>query len=68
MILTTLVSSDHGFDDFDVDGFPPVHRVCIPHGIKKGDIFNAYCDESRKIGVKWEGSIETSLTLAKVQA
>jgi hypothetical protein len=57
----TLVSSEHGFDDYDVEGIPTVHRVAIGHGIRKGNIFNVYCDEGRKIGSEWQGTLEKSL-------
>lgn len=60
-ITTRLLSSEHGFDDFDVLGLPKVHRVCVGHGIKKGDIFNVYCDDGCKLGATWHGSLERSL-------
>ena len=49
-IRTRLISSEHGFDDYDVAGLPKVHRVCIGHGIKKDDIFNVFCDDGVKLG------------------
>ena len=60
-ITTHLTSSEHGFDDFDVLGMPQVHRVCVGHGIKNGDIFNVYCDDGSKLGASWRGSLERSL-------
>lgn len=57
----TLVSSEHGFDDYDVEGIPTVHRVTVGHGIRKGDLFNVYCEESRKIGAVWHGTLQKSL-------
>lgn len=60
-ITTRLLSSEHGFDDFDVLGLPKVHRVCVGHGIKKGDIFNVYCDDGCKLGATWHGLLERSL-------
>ncbi|MDN7901457.1 DUF2591 family protein [Burkholderia cepacia] len=57
----TLVSSEHGFDDYDVTGIPTVHRVAIGQGIRKGESFNVYCDEGRKIGSVWQGTLEKSL-------
>ncbi|KKI36160.1 hypothetical protein VI03_25695 [Burkholderia vietnamiensis] len=61
MPKATLVSSEHGFDDYDVEGIPTVHRVTVGHGIRKGDHFNVYCDEGRKIGGVWQGTLEQSL-------
>lgn len=59
---TRLVSSEHGFDDFDVLGLPMVQRVCVGHGIKKGDIFNVYCGGGgNKLGGTWQGTLERSL-------
>lgn len=60
-ITTRLISSEHGFDDFDVLGLAKVHRVCIGHGIKNGDIFNVYCDDGCKLGATWRGTLERSL-------
>ena len=56
-----LVSSEHGFDDFDVDGVPFVHRVCIPHGIQRSRLFNVYCADGRKLGATWVGTVDRSL-------
>ena len=55
------VSSEHGFDDFNVEYLPFVKRVCVPKGIKKGDIFNVYCEGGSKYGATWKGDITTSL-------
>ena len=60
-ITTRLLSSEHGFDDFDVLGLPKVHRVCVGHGIKMGDILNVYCDDGSKLGATWRGTLERSL-------
>jgi hypothetical protein len=60
-ITTRLLSSEHGFDDFDVLGLPKVHRVCVGHGITKGGIFNVYCDDGIKLGGTWHGSLDRSL-------
>jgi hypothetical protein len=57
----TLVSSAHGFDDYYVEGIPTVRRVTIGHGIRKGQGFNVYCDDSRKIGGIWKGTLGASL-------
>jgi hypothetical protein len=56
-----LISSEHGFDDFDVTNMPQVHRACVGHGIKKGDLFNVYCDNGVKLGATWRGDVEGSL-------
>lgn len=56
-----LVAAKHGFDDFDVTGHETVHRVCIPRGLKNGDIFNVYGPPGTKHGATWRGSIESSL-------
>jgi hypothetical protein len=57
-----LQSSEHGFDDYDVVGHTTLRRVCVPQGIRKGDIFNVYFGISSKGGAKWLGSLEVSLT------
>lgn len=57
----TLVSSENGFDDYNVEGLPGVHRVCIGRGIGTGDLFNVYCDGGRKLGGVWQGALEKSL-------
>jgi hypothetical protein len=49
-IEANLVSSEHGFDDFEVCNLPHVHRACVGQGIKNGDIFNVYCGDSTKLG------------------
>ncbi|MBR8189053.1 hypothetical protein KDW82_08275 [Burkholderia vietnamiensis] len=67
MPKATLVSSEHGFDDYDVEGIPTVHRVTIGHGIRKGDHFNVYCHEGRKIGGVWQGTLEKSLERLKAR-
>lgn len=61
ILATTLVSSENGFDDFDVEGLPKVHRACVGHGIGKGAIFNVYCADGVKLGATWLGSLEDSL-------
>lgn len=67
-IKTTLTSSENGFDDYDVEGIPCVHRVCIGQGIKKGDIFNVYCSDSVKLGGAWQGTLEKSLDHLKLHS
>lgn len=60
-IKVTLVSSEHGFKDFAVVNLPNVHRVCVGHSIKKGDIFNVYCSDCVKLGAVWCGDVVQSL-------
>lgn len=55
-----LIGAEHGFDDYDVIGHPVVHRITVGHGIKRGDIFNVYCSDARKVGGNWTGSLVTS--------
>ena len=62
--LVYRVGSEHGFDDYDVVGHPLVHRITVGHGIKKGENFNIYCQEARKVGGKWDGSLVSSLSSA----
>lgn len=61
-IKVKLVSSAHGFKDFDVTNLPNVHRACVGHGIKRGDIFNVYCSNGVKLGAAWCGEVIQSLT------
>jgi hypothetical protein len=61
-IKVKLVSSEHGFKDFVVTNLPNVQRVCVGHGIKKGDIFNVYCSNCVKLGAVWRGEVIQSLT------
>lgn len=56
-----LVTSDHGFQDYDIKGHSVLRRACIPHDIKKGENFNLYHGESSKSGVKWTGALSDSL-------
>lgn len=60
-ITTQLVTAENGFDDLDVEGLPKVHRACVGHGIRRGDIFNVYCADGVKLGATWQGSVEDSL-------
>lgn len=59
-IAVQLVSSEHGFDDYDVTGCE-VHRVTIPHGIKHNEMFNVYGPGSAKRGGTWQGTVEASI-------
>ena len=56
-----LVTSDHGYQDYDIKGNSVLRRACVPHDIKKGDTFNVYHGESSKAGVKWTGKLADSL-------
>lgn len=51
----TLVSTDHGFHDFDIAGFGNLRRATVSPAIKKGETFNLFLCESSKIGVIWIG-------------
>lgn len=57
----TLVSSDNGFDDYDIKGHPVAERITVGHGIQRGGICNVYCKGGIKIGVAWKGGILASL-------
>lgn len=61
-ITTHLVSSENGFNDYDVTGLFKVHRACVGHTIRTGDIFNVYCDDGIKLGATWRGSLARSLS------
>lgn len=56
-----LVTSTHGYDDFDVLGHPVVKRACVPPGLANGEGFNLYCHDGRKIGAVWRGGLEASI-------
>ena len=60
-VLIRLTDSTHGFDDYDLEGDVEAHRICVPHGIKRGNIFNVYSQNCIKRGAIWEGSIKKSL-------
>lgn len=62
-IKVTLISSEHGFQDYDVQGLPKVHRACIGRNTNNGDIFNVYCDGGVKFGATWSSSLDKSLAL-----
>jgi hypothetical protein len=62
MIEVSIVSSEHGFNDFEVRNLPRVHRVSVGHGIKTGDIFNVFCHDGVKLGGVWCGEVVKSLT------
>lgn len=52
----TLVSTDHGFHDFDIAGFGNLRRATVSPAIKKGDQFNLFFGESSKVGALWVGN------------
>lgn len=52
----TLISTNHGFHDFDIAGFASVRRATVSPAIKKGDQFNLFFGESSKVGARWIGS------------
>lgn len=56
-----LVTSEHGFHDYDVNDHPVLRRACVPVDIKKGQRFNVYYGESSKAGAVWTGNLEKSL-------
>lgn len=56
-----LVTSEHGFHDYDVVGHPALRRACVPLDIRKGELFNVYHGESSKSGAKWLGNLKLSL-------
>lgn len=60
-VIVKLTESHKDFHDYDVIG-APYNRICVGHALSKGDTFNAYMDGGRKIGLKWRGSIEQSLS------
>lgn len=55
-----LVASANGYDDFDVDAMQ-IHRVCVPHGVKRGDTVNVYCANGRKLGATWKNDLGSTL-------
>lgn len=60
-IKLQLVSTEHGFDDFDVVGHQDIHRICVGQGLANGGVFNVYGPGSTKRGAAWRGTIESSL-------
>ena len=65
-IQATLVTAEHGYADFDISGIQGVKRACVPHNVRRGDIFNVYCDDCVKLGVVWKGSLDRSLADIKI--
>lgn len=59
-IKVQLVSNDKGYDDYDVTGSDRATRVCIGHGIRKGEIFNVY-NQGSKTGGIWKGNLVLTL-------
>lgn len=60
-IKLQLISTEHGFDNFDVIGHLEIRRVTIGHNLERGDVFNVYGPESTKRGATWRGTVEMSL-------
>lgn len=50
-----LVSTEHGYHDFDVADSELVKRVTVDENVKKGDLFNIYLHGGNKIGGTWKG-------------
>ncbi|MFV8385221.1 hypothetical protein ACNO5E_14125 [Vibrio parahaemolyticus] len=50
-----LVSTEHGYHDFDVADAELVKRVTVDENIKKGDMFNIYLHGGKKVGGIWRG-------------
>lgn len=51
----TLISTNHGFHDFDIAGFGDLRRATVSPAIKKGETFNLFFGESSKVGATWIG-------------
>lgn len=61
-IKKTLVTQEHGYFDYDIEGEGiPVYRAKVPLNIKKGEVFSVYYGTSSKAGMTWEGSVEESI-------
>ncbi|MDP2780468.1 hypothetical protein [Devosia sp.] len=60
-IKTELVSDENGILDYDVIDHPVLRRAAVPKGIRIGEQFNVYYDESSKGGAVWRGSVKASL-------
>lgn len=61
LLSARLVCDKHGYQDFDIEGHPTVHRACVPNGIRVGQQFNVYHGEGMKSGAIWTGTLEGSL-------
>lgn len=61
LISSRLVCDKNGYQDFDIEGLPSIRRACVPNGIKVGQQFNVYHDETRKSVAIWTGTLEASL-------
>ena len=59
-IKVQLVANDKGYDDYDVTGSDRATRVCIVHGIRKGELFNVY-NQGSKTGGIWKGNLVLTL-------
>ncbi len=61
LLSVRLVCDKHGYQDFDIEGHPTVHRACVPNGIRVGQQFNVYHGEGMKSGAVWTGTLEGSI-------
>lgn len=50
-----------GITYYNIEGIAGVRHVKVLKNIKVGDIFNMYCFESTKYGVKWKGDLKKSI-------
>ncbi len=53
---TSLISTEHGFHDFDIEGAGSIERATVDQKIRSGDLFNIYLADGVKHGVKWIGT------------
>jgi hypothetical protein len=60
-----LFTDANGYQDFDIVGHPVAKRAAVSDNINRGDIFNVYCHDGRKVGVTWRGSLEASISASK---
>jgi hypothetical protein len=56
-----LMSTEHGFDDYEIKAHPHVHRITVGHGVKKGDVVNIYDHDCSKRGGRWLGDLQETL-------
>lgn len=63
-VTATLLTAEHGYDDYDLEGQPSglrLRRICVPHTVKHGDRVNVYYGDSSKRGAAWRGSLQKTL-------
>jgi len=56
-----LTCNKNGFNDYDILEHETIRRACVPHGIKKGEMFNVYYGENSKTGIIWRDQLIKSL-------